>query len=370
MLVKERGLTLQDKLAQKSLKGRIEELINNKGKSVNPWVIELDPTTACNLACHDCISANLLNQGGFERDRLKDIAREFKDFGIKAVVLIGGGEPMAHPEFGTIVDYFHDSGIHVGVTSNGTLIRKNLHTLANGTKWVRISIDAGSPEVFQKYRPHRSGKSQFNSIIEQMKELSKIKKGKLGYSFLVLSMYSEDKKPETNATDIEKAAIVAKEIGCDYFEVKPSFDMMHFLVTQSDYVNNTVDEQLKNIRKLEDENFKIISPYTLKESLSGSSKQIKEYKRCLTAELRAVVSPSGTYVCPYHRGNLNMKIGDSNKDSLKEIWNSKKREDVMNKLDPTKHCTFHCIRHKSNLVLEKHLAGEKIETVDDYDLFI
>ena len=130
MLVKERGLTLQDKLAQKSLKGRIEELINNKGKSVNPWVIELDPTTACNLACHDCISANLLNQGGFERDRLKDIAREFKDFGIKAVVLIGGGEPMAHPEFGTIVDYFHDSGIHVGVTSNGTLIRKNLHTLA------------------------------------------------------------------------------------------------------------------------------------------------------------------------------------------------------------------------------------------------
>ena len=146
--------------------------------------------------------------------------------------------------------------------------------------------------------------------------------------------------------------------------------MMHFLVTQSDYVNNTVDEQLKNIRKLEDENFKIISPYTLKESLSGSSKQIKEYKRCLTAELRAVVSPSGTYVCPYHRGNLNMKIGDSNKDSLKEIWNSKKREDVMNKLDPTKHCTFHCIRHKSNLVLEKHLAGEKIETVDDYDLFI
>ena len=31
-------------------------------------VLELDPTTACNLACHDCISANLLNQGGFEED--------------------------------------------------------------------------------------------------------------------------------------------------------------------------------------------------------------------------------------------------------------------------------------------------------------
>ena len=106
---KDRGLTLHDKLYQKSLKSRIEDLIANNGKSISPWVIELDPTTACNLACHDCISANLLNQGGFERDRIKDLAREFKDFGIKAVVLIGGGEPMAHPEFGTLVDYFYDS---------------------------------------------------------------------------------------------------------------------------------------------------------------------------------------------------------------------------------------------------------------------
>tara|TARA_B100000686_G_C16798760_1_gene984358 strand:+ start:4027 stop:5139 length:1113 start_codon:yes stop_codon:yes gene_type:complete len=370
MQIKSRELTLQDKLNQKVVRSRIAELIENNGKSVSPWVIELDPTTACNLACHDCISANLLNQGGFDRDRIKDMAREFKDFGIKAVVLIGGGEPMAHPEFGTLVDYFYECGIHVGVTSNGTLIRKNLDSLAKRTKWVRISVDAGSPEIFQKYRPHRSGKSQFNSVIEQMKELSEIKTGKLGYSFLVLSMNSEDNEPETNAIDIQNAANIAKDIGCDYFEVKPSFDMMHFLNTQSEYVNNTVDEQLKNIKKLEDDKFVIISPYTLKESLTGNSNQTKLYKRCLTAEMRTVVTPSGTYVCPYHRGNLNMKIGDSNKDSIKEIWNSKKRKQVMDKLDPTKHCTFHCIRHNSNLVLEKYLEGDQFEVVDDYDLFI
>ena len=82
----------------------------------------MDPTTACNLACHGCISASLLNQGGFKRDRIKNLAKEFVEIGVKAVVLIGGGEPMAHPEFGTLVDYFHKNDIHVGVTSNGTLI--------------------------------------------------------------------------------------------------------------------------------------------------------------------------------------------------------------------------------------------------------
>ena len=120
------------------------------GKSFVPSVIEPIQQLR-NLACHDCISANLLNQGGFERERLKDLAREFKDNGIKAVVLIGGGEPMAHPEFGNIVDYFSDNGIHVGVTSNGTLIKKFFGPLSK-CKWIRISMDSGTPEE-QKYRP-------------------------------------------------------------------------------------------------------------------------------------------------------------------------------------------------------------------------
>ena len=37
-----------------------------------------------------------------EGERLKEIAKEFKLMGIRAVVLIGGGEPMAHPQFGTL----------------------------------------------------------------------------------------------------------------------------------------------------------------------------------------------------------------------------------------------------------------------------
>ena len=53
-------------------------------------VAELDPTTACNLACHDC-GANLLNQGGFVKGRLLELAEDFKKIGVRAVVLIGGG---------------------------------------------------------------------------------------------------------------------------------------------------------------------------------------------------------------------------------------------------------------------------------------
>ena len=189
----EKALSLADKAKQFTVLDRFNEFLENEKQLSRPWVVELDPTTACNLACHGCISANLLNQGGFKRDRIKEMAKEFKDIGVKAVVLIGGGEPMAHPEFGTLVDYFYENDIHVGVTSNGTLIDRYMESLAFKTSWVRISVDAGCEKTFQEYRPHSSGKSQFNKVIDGMKKLSKIRKGKLGYSFLVLEKIESDK---------------------------------------------------------------------------------------------------------------------------------------------------------------------------------
>ena len=80
-------------------------------------------------------------------------------------------------------------------------------------------------------------------------------------TFLILSI--KDKKHNllsTNVGDIARAAEVAKEIGCNYFEVKPAFDIMHFLQKQQDEINHTVEKQLEKCKGLEDKNFRIISP--------------------------------------------------------------------------------------------------------------
>ena len=378
MKLEEKALSLEDKARQTSFQNRFESFLDNKNGLSKPWVVELDPTTACNLACHGCISASLLNQGGFKRERIKEMAKEFAEIGVKAVVLIGGGEPMAHPEFGTLVDYFYENDIHVGVTSNGTLIHKYLDSLAHRTKWVRISVDAGCEEVFQQYRPHASGKSQFNKVIDGMRELSKSRSTKLGFSFLVLEKVGSDRTRneegknyvETNATDIYKAAQLAKDIGCDYFEVKPSFDPFHFLNDTSNIMAEIIKDELRKSSHLIDDKFKIISPYTLDRTLEGEKLQEKKYSRCLTAEMRTVVSPSGVYVCPYHRGNKNLQIGDANTESFREIWEGKTRKEIMEKLDPRKHCQFHCIRHNTNILLEKIASGENIEKISDYDRFM
>ena len=364
-------LSLVDKLRQKSLREAISGAISSPDHARGPIVVEMDPTTACNLACHDCISANLLNQGGISDEQILRLAADFKAIGVRAVVLIGGGEPMAHPKFGALLKYFAEVGIKIGITTNGTLIDRYLQECADYVSWLRVSVDAGSDEIFQQFRPHASGKSLFGKVIENMRELAHKKKGKLGYSFLVLSKLDNDGNIErTNATDISRAAEIAKEIGCNYFEVKPAFDMMHFLQRQSEEIIGIVDLELQKAKKLADANFSVIAPYTLAEALKGVEAQVKNYTRCLVSQLRTVVTPSGVYVCPYHRGNLNMRLGDANKTTLSEIWASGKKKAVLARVDPSKHCSFHCIRHESNLFLERLAAGEEYESVEDFDLFI
>ena len=83
-MTKQRALSLEGKLNQNGIKERIKSTFIKKERT-GPWVIELDPTTACNLACHDCISANLLNQGGIDPKRLLKLANESLIFLFRSV---------------------------------------------------------------------------------------------------------------------------------------------------------------------------------------------------------------------------------------------------------------------------------------------
>ena len=76
----------------------------------------------------------MLNQGGFERERLKEIAKRIQDNGNKSSCSYWWRRANGTPEFGTIVDYFHDNGIHVGVTTNGTLMKRYMPQLKNKNK--------------------------------------------------------------------------------------------------------------------------------------------------------------------------------------------------------------------------------------------
>lgn len=377
-------LNIKEKLNQKSVQAYIKG-VDWRTTSSAPFIVEFDPTTNCNLACPDCISGSLLNQGQIDRIRIKTLVREMIDAGIRGVILIGGGEPMMHPDAGWMIREFGEAGVKIGITTNGLYLRKNLDVTARYASWVRVSMDAGSPETFARIRPSRTGKSLFKTAIDNMAAYARVKTGKLGYSFMVFSegdygfkgiALSKDRVQDlshikTNAHEIYAAAKLAKHLGCNYFEVKPMYDVNHFSVIQKDAIADIVEEQIDYAKALEDGDFKVIEAVKLRATLRGESNlEPKPYHRCAVAHLRTLVTPSGVYVCPYFRGSELKKVGDISTMSFLDMWHSAHRARVMERLDPSVDCPMHCIRHESNLSIENTIVNGYSTTVDDYDLFI
>jgi MoaA/NifB/PqqE/SkfB family radical SAM enzyme len=347
--------------------------------SESPLVVELDTTEACDLACPGCISEDMMKTNNrFTNERLLQLGKEFYENGIKGVVLIGGGEPLAHPAIGDFMEYLGEHDIHLGITTNGTFIKKYLKQIAMYSSWTRVSMDAATSETFKVLRPSKGGKSKFDSIVENMRLLAEVKQGKLGYSFLIQTP-KDGPGLVSNIHEIYQAAKLARDIGCDYFEVKPSYRFRdgidHALMVQDEMLMSQAKDEIARLDDLVTDDFSVTKAINLDFSLEGKQLvQPKDYNICPVAEFRTLICPSGVFVCPYWRAKEPFRIGDLNNHSFSEMWHGERRKEVMDFLNPSKQCTFHCLRHESNLevinIVRAINDGKEVDTVDEFDRFI
>ena len=371
-------MNLVRKLHQPFVVDKLHATDWNQGTDA-PLIVELDTTEACDLACPNCISEDILQNGNrFSTERLMALGAEMVEAGVKGVILIGGGEPLAHPAVGQLMEYLGTHDVHIGITTNGTMIDRYLDVIAEYASWTRVSMDAATADTFGILRPSRGGRSRFDHIVDNMRRLARVKKGKLGYSFLIQTPM-DGPGVVSNIHEIYDAAKLARDIGCDYFEVKPSYQYRdgvdHALVIHDRKLMAQARREIERLEELETEHFKVLKAINLDASLDGCQHdQPKDYHWCPAAELRTLICPSGAYVCPYWRGKAHMKIGDPASVPLRELWRGEIRRKVMKRLDPAVDCRFHCLRHESNLetirMIDQIRAGRPIEVVKEYDRFI
>lgn len=372
-------MNLYGKLYQEFVLDRLKNTDWKKGNSA-PLVVELDTTSVCNLACPGCISEDLVTTGKrFSNDRLLQLGQEFIDAGVKAVILIGGGEPLAHRRAGDLIELLGSNDVHLGITTNGYYIDIYEEQIAEYSSWTRISVDAATAAVFDKLRPAKNRKSTFDKIIKNIESLSRSqsKRGKIGFSFLIRTK-ADGPDVVDNIHEIYDAAILAKQIGCDYFEIKPTYQFQnnvpHALMKHDAERMRVAKEEIAKLDELETEKFHIIHAINLEFSLHGvEEEQVKKYSVCPSAHLRTTVTPSGVYICPYWRGKERMCIGDVQNDSFRDVWRGKRRFHVMNELNASKDCYFHCLRHETNLAcfkIKQEIDQKMNSPVADFDRFI
>jgi len=138
-----------------------------------------------------------------------EILNDCADVGVKAIQFTGGGEPTAHPDHIDIFDCAKLLGLKVGLVTNGLVMREP-GVLAN-MDWVRISLDAGFADTYEKIRESKS----FDKVLSNIKALVSFDTPcVIGIGFVVT---------RENWQEISRACEIAENLGVEYVRLSAMF---------------------------------------------------------------------------------------------------------------------------------------------------
>ena len=126
---------------------------NNRLDVPSPIVV-FNITRRCNLDCLHCYieSEDKQYEGELTLDQIKQVIDSLSTMSVP-VLLLSGGEPLAHKDIFTIIEYAKSKNLRIGLSTNGTLITKdmaqNLKKL--GVDYAGVSID-GLKDLHDKFR--------------------------------------------------------------------------------------------------------------------------------------------------------------------------------------------------------------------------
>ncbi len=330
-----------------------------KGENIYPIEIEISPSGACNHRCVFCAVDYIGYKPDFlDKDIiLRDILRLSKK-GLKSVICSGEGEPLLNKDLPDIVSGIKRCGVDVAMSSNGVLFTKEkaIECLEAFT-WIRFSIASMDDQSYNKIQ--RGQKNDLDIVKMNLEEAVRIKRDKklkttLGVQCLLLS---------DNLPMIPDMAKQLREIGIDYLTIKPYSQHLHSINSfVIDY--DALLELEEEIKQYKTENFQV---YFRANAIKNAHHE-KCYSQCLGLPFMTHIDAKGNvWPCVAHIGMDEFCYGNIYEQTFEEIWEGKKRQEIMQKLnalDINKVCRQACRLEEINKYLnELKYPGEHVNFI-------
>lgn len=128
-----------------------------------PWIILMDPTSACNMHCTGCWAAEYGNKYNLSYEDLDSIIEQGKELGIHAYLMTGGEPLVRKKDIIRLCEKHQDCAFHA--FTNGTLIDEEFceDMLRVGNFIPSISI-----EGFEEQNDGRRGNGHFEKVMHAM----------------------------------------------------------------------------------------------------------------------------------------------------------------------------------------------------------
>jgi radical SAM protein with 4Fe4S-binding SPASM domain len=253
-----------------------------------------------------------------DADSAKRIVAELAALGNKSIMFCGNGEPLLNPAAADIIA-FASQQTSASVTTNGLPLSGGNLRLIDGLEWIRFSVNGGDRDDYAAV--HGAAPEMFDRVMKNIAEAVE-RKRKLGLAVVVGVQFV---LLEENAGTAVELARRLKDIGVDYFSVKPysqhplsenrrTIDYKHFAGFEEQFAS------------LEDDSFKIIYRSGSMEKLGAK----KPYGKCYGAHFLSFISANGdVWECNVFVGDRRFFIGNARQESMQDIWTGSRRKVVL-----------------------------------------
>ncbi len=151
-----------------------------KEKKFSPLCFDLEVASVCDLACGFCYRQYISTPDKIMKKELAfKLIDQASKLGIPSMKFNWRGEPLLNPKLPQIIDYAKKKGIlETIINTNATKldVKTSEEIIKSGLDIMIYSFDGGTKETYEKMRPGRFGKNNFDDIYKNILNFSKIRK--------------------------------------------------------------------------------------------------------------------------------------------------------------------------------------------------
>ncbi len=340
--------TVLDWLELRVLSFYHEALAIRRGKMPPPRMCILYPTYACNHRCRGCDYEELNRRGGsLTDDGIDRVIDQLIALGVQSVEFCGGGEPTLHPSLARAMDRLVAGGVAFGLLTNGTRLSGPLleRLVAHGS-YCRVSVEAASRPVFDRYKRPANGGDGFDAVVANIGRLVAARDAAVPRSRLQVSYkYSLD---TTNWQDAARAVDLARRLRVDSIQFKCVRNVATE-ITDPGLVDRLAREL--EAKRREFPGMRIMG--NLGRSSLGAC-------RCWLSPLQVTIDPFGdAYICCYYRHRMDAhRLGNVLSQSLHDIWYGEEHWRRIAAIDPAECNRYDCRFHGYNRLMQELVAED------------
>jgi MoaA/NifB/PqqE/SkfB family radical SAM enzyme len=268
------------------------------------------------------------------KEKCIEILSDMKACGVRAVQFTGGGEPTVHPDHIDIFKHALDIGLECALVTNGSLLRDGWREILPSFKWIRISLDAGSPEEYAEVR--RIKPTAYHRTLYNIGRLSdEIKTQNTDCLFGVGYVVTRE-----NFRGLRRGLMEAKEAGARYVRVAAMFSEEGADYYRDIYSNIQFDIEWGK-KQLQDDSFKVVDLFGVR--MEDLRLQSPDYHFCGYQFMTMYIAGNQKiYRCCTTSYTEHGEVGDLTNQRLRDWFDSEEKKKAYTGFDATtcKVCQF------------------------------